>query len=73
MSGREYARCEGENEEHAEFIKLHSRDFNYKVHYADSEDASARATFSKLGIPTRIVDKDIRYGINTLNRPIRRR
>ena len=64
---QEYAKTGSRNAEHAEFTKLHSREFNYKVHYADSEDASARADYNNMGIPTRTVDKDMRPGINVLN------
>ena len=64
---QEYAKTGSRVAEHAEFTKLHSRDFSYNIHFADSEDASARAEYAALGIPTRSVEKDIRPGINTLN------
>ena len=65
---QEYAKSESRVAEHAEFIKLHSRDLHYTSHFADSEDASARAEFGELGIATRTVNKDVKAGINTLNK-----
>ena len=65
---QEYAQTFKRDVEHADFIKNHSRGFTYTEHYADSENASGRAEFAANDLPTSIVNKDIRTGINTLNR-----
>lgn len=65
---QEYAKTETRVAEHGEFIKNHSRGFEYVVHLADSEDASARAEFADMDLHTTTVEKDLRIGINTLNR-----
>ena len=65
---QEYAQRMTLDDVHADFILLHSRDFHYTAHFADSEDLSARGAFAEKGIPTRTVNKDIRLRINTLNR-----
>ena len=65
---QEYAQRMTLDDVHADFILLHSRDFHYTMHFADSEDVSARGEFAEKGIPTRTVNKDIRLRINTLNR-----
>lgn len=62
-----YAQRQRRNVDHAEFILEYSRDFSYAVHFADSEDISARRDFNEVGIPTRTVDKDIKLGCRTLN------
>ena len=65
---QEYTQRQKRTVESGEFVLLHSRDFHYTGHFADPEDAGARKDFATLGLPTRMPNKDIKLGINILNR-----